>query len=550
MLVNKLKVKLTGMKDFFYKIVGCLICLFIINKFASSQEIKTHIFNLKNFGHVSIPIELDTLSQAIAKNALLENYLENADKAGITKVDKLYNINFGRSILENLDSATTVFWPKKSLLSLLNFDVLLKGDSSSIENEFSLIPSIILKRTKTKLHSAKFKIYLEENNKIEEFKDTIIDVFKNAIELILPSIKIVKFNSKYFNYKNEFPCFKISEYYTLVDSSLKTEYVQDIYSLFKGNWNYLFKFEYETNESEKWALYQDEFLRNLQISETAEDYCFRGNENLLGGKYKLAIQDFNRAIELDPYFTEAIHNRGLAKAELLDYVGAINDYNKVNKISPGLKKTFVNLGNAKFKLQDYEGAIADYSSAIEISQNDASVFHSRGFAKSKINDFQGALKDFDKAIELEPSLIQAFYNRAVVKGHLNDSKGAIQDYSRAIQLNPQFDSAYYNRGVEKGLQKNYLGAIQDFTKAIQLNSRVPNYFLNRGTIKYTMSEYSGALSDLNKAIELKPNFSDAFYNRGLVKIQLGDKKGGCSDFAKALNLGDDTVKRLIIKYCQ
>jgi tetratricopeptide (TPR) repeat protein len=53
-----------------------------------------------------------------------------------------------------------------------------------------------------------------------------------------------------------------------------------------------------------------------------------------------AIAEFNRAIELDPNFAEAIGNRGAAKGALKDFDGALADYDRAIKLmpTPTLKK--------------------------------------------------------------------------------------------------------------------------------------------------------------------------------------------------------------------
>lgn len=60
----------------------------------------------------------------------------------------------------------------------------------------------------------------------------------------------------------------------------------------------------------------------------AEEYFSRGNFKKLLGDYGSAILDFNKAIELDPSFSEAYYQRGIAKTFINDEDGAVSDFNK------------------------------------------------------------------------------------------------------------------------------------------------------------------------------------------------------------------------------
>ncbi len=51
----------------------------------------------------------------------------------------------------------------------------------------------------------------------------------------------------------------------------------------------------------------------------AEEYYDSGVEKANSGDYEGAIEDYNKAIEINPKDADAYHNRGFAKAELGNY---------------------------------------------------------------------------------------------------------------------------------------------------------------------------------------------------------------------------------------
>ena len=67
---------------------------------------------------------------------------------------------------------------------------------------------------------------------------------------------------------------------------------------------------------------------------TAKQYFDMGVSNLVPNQYEKAIDDFTKAIELNPNFAEAYYNRGTVYATFRQYGEALNDWDKVLEIDP------------------------------------------------------------------------------------------------------------------------------------------------------------------------------------------------------------------------
>ncbi len=66
----------------------------------------------------------------------------------------------------------------------------------------------------------------------------------------------------------------------------------------------------------------------------APSFCRRGALYLSRKQFDQAIADFNSAIQLDPKFSNAYSNRGLARNHLLDYAAAAADYEQAIDLNP------------------------------------------------------------------------------------------------------------------------------------------------------------------------------------------------------------------------
>ncbi|MFM6788747.1 MAG: tetratricopeptide repeat protein, partial [Microcystis panniformis] len=116
----------------------------------------------------------------------------------------------------------------------------------------------------------------------------------------------------------------------------------------------------------------------IELAPRAFWYSNRGIIYYNQQKYKLALDDFNKAIELNPNYAEAYGNRGLLYYNQQKYELALSDYDKAIEINHNYAEAYVNRG-VLYRLQEkYELALADYDKAIELNRNDAVAYYNRG----------------------------------------------------------------------------------------------------------------------------------------------------------------------------
>ncbi|HEY3371619.1 MAG TPA: tetratricopeptide repeat protein, partial [Prolixibacteraceae bacterium] len=153
-----------------------------------------------------------------------------------------------------------------------------------------------------------------------------------------------------------------------------------------------------------------------------------------------------------------------------DIDGAIADYDKALEINPKFTNSLINRSNAKLIKNDIKGAIKDLNQAIIIRPHFANAYLLRGLARLELNDYASALRDFDQCLKLEPKNAYAYTNRGLVKQKLEDNKGAITDYNLALQIDPTIANAYMNRGIAKEILK-LPGSDEDFAIAAKLDPK-------------------------------------------------------------------------------
>lgn len=149
-------------------------------------------------------------------------------------------------------------------------------------------------------------------------------------------------------------------------------------------------------------------------SASAYEYNFRGLDKAKAGKFKEAIEDFDKAIEIKPT-GQIYYNRAYSKNMIEDFNGAIQDYDKTIEFEYRLSEAYFERGYSKDQLNNPDGVTDDYTKAIEKNKEYADAYNNRAFTKLKQKDYKAAIKDFDKAIEIKPDFVGAYVNRGFAK---------------------------------------------------------------------------------------------------------------------------------------
>lgn len=169
-----------------------------------------------------------------------------------------------------------------------------------------------------------------------------------------------------------------------------------------------------------------------------------------------AIEDLDKAIELDNTNPEFYRQRGFSKSQEGETLAAAADFEKAINIDPGNADNYNERGLIRLKVEDFQGAVDDFSQAIEIKDDQEYLYRNLGLAKYNNKDFYGAIEDYSTAIDL-------------ISEELRTHK-----YGRAYKF--KLTNAYIMRGASFiALRKSY-EACADFSKSYELGEkRALNY---------------------------------------------------------------------------
>jgi superkiller protein 3 len=229
--------------------------------------------------------------------------------------------------------------------------------------------------------------------------------------------------------------------------------------------------ELEASKNEQQRLALQKNYQQATDALSAEEYFTKGLNAQENGFNELAIEYYQKAINIDPNDADAYGNMGIAYAKLEDYREAIKCYQKVIAIDPNLAAAYGNMGSAYYYLKNYREAIRCFQKAITIDPNDAMAYKSLGNAYYNLEDYREAIRCFQKAIDLDPNYVGAYVNMGNAYVNLQNYREAIRCFQKAIVIDPNYAMAYNNIGYAYTRLDNYDQAVTYFRKAARLGYR-------------------------------------------------------------------------------
>jgi tetratricopeptide (TPR) repeat protein len=303
--------------------------------------------------------------------------------------------------------------------------------------------------------------------------------------------------------------------------------------------------------SQDWASMLDglHFLARQEVLSQQQQgivQAWLGLGNAMMADYERAVFHLTRTIELDPNLAVVSYlGRGAAYGNLGQPERAIEDFDKAIELDPNPTMAYFSRGAAYGNLGQPERAIEDLDKAIELDPNLTMAYFGRGIAHGELGQPERAIEDFDKAIELDPNRAVAYSNRGDAYRKLGQPERAIEDFDKAIELNPNLAVAYLNRGLAYNALSQPERAIEDSDKAIEIDPNLAVAYLNRGLAYNALSQPKRAIEDSDKAIELDPNLAVAYFSRGLAYNALDQTERATEDFDKAIEIDPAGVRKML-----
>lgn len=123
------------------------------------------------------------------------------------------------------------------------------------------------------------------------------------------------------------------------------------------------------------------------------------------------MKDFDEAIELRPDYPAPYYSRGVTNILTGRYREAVDDFNMYMRFNQRDADAYANRGTAYLHLQDTVAAYEDFGRAIRTNREYPRGYLERGSLYMEQGRYDEALADFDTAVRCDTSYIPAYFSR-------------------------------------------------------------------------------------------------------------------------------------------
>lgn len=294
----------------------------------------------------------------------------------------------------------------------------------------------------------------------------------------------------------------------------------------------------------------ESITQQLKENPNSSNYKSRAEALRRLGLRKEAVDDLNKAIELEPANVASHVLRGRVYFEDGMYSEAVNNLDAALKVDPKFAPAYALRANAYLKLKEYSKAVDDANTLLQMDPKSALGLYLRGAANNGLKNYDAAIKDCTDAIAANPKMEKAYFWRAEAYQNSGKFKESVDDFTQAINLQPDYRPALlgrawsnYKQGKDEDALKDCLEAIKfhDADDLIALNKYIgekateadivpePEYLLG----EQIEEDLKNALVLFDDVLKDKPGDSEALRDRGIAYMHLSKYSSAIKDFEGA-----------------
>ncbi|HJL18046.1 MAG TPA: tetratricopeptide repeat protein [Sandaracinaceae bacterium LLY-WYZ-13_1] len=276
-----------------------------------------------------------------------------------------------------------------------------------------------------------------------------------------------------------------------------------------------------------------------RVPETAEMRRQLGAFELRRNDVEAAIEELQRALELDADLPPALFSLGVAYRRAGRLEDAERAFEQLAEADPGHPGLALERGRLFEARGESERAVTAYRSALEEQPDDMDLLLRLGAAQvgaEQIDDAEATLERVRQARPNSPEAHHFFGRVAFARGRYAE---ALTHFRQAVRLDPARGEFHLYVGWA-ALENQQLGeALRRVDEALERDPSLGDAYWVRGEVKLRQGRPADALEDLQRAVELKPSRYAAHAAMGEAYDQLGRLPDAIASYERAVEHVDD-----------
>lgn len=233
----------------------------------------------------------------------------------------------------------------------------------------------------------------------------------------------------------------------------------------------------------------------------------------------------------------AYARRGAASAARRDFKHALDDLNRACDLEPQVAGHFTRRGMIYEALRQPQAALRDFEVALRLDPDAVDARLQRALLREGAKDAEGALDDLQK---LDKTLAPQSHMRsemARMYERLGRQEQALAQWNlwiaahrNEVTLGAALNARCWARAM---LNVELDQALDDCNGALDREPGNAGYLDSRAWVQLRRGRYREALADYDRALEIRPLEAWTLYGRGIARVRLGDQELGRADIDAA-----------------
>ncbi|HMC31886.1 MAG TPA: tetratricopeptide repeat protein [Candidatus Angelobacter sp.] len=195
-------------------------------------------------------------------------------------------------------------------------------------------------------------------------------------------------------------------------------------------------------------------IRKRRNIPEVEDAMDKGQE-LLFKKHdaKASVEEFKRAIKLDPWHGQAYMLLGLARMQLRQWSDAQWAFEEAGKVEPGNAKAYLGVGSALNERKDYVGAQKALEHSLELRPDSAEAHYELARTLWGLGKWQAAEPHVRQAIDLNKDYAGPHALMGNIYLQQENAEAALKEFEECLRLDPEGSMALAVKEIIAQLKK-------------------------------------------------------------------------------------------------
>jgi tetratricopeptide (TPR) repeat protein len=233
----------------------------------------------------------------------------------------------------------------------------------------------------------------------------------------------------------------------------------------------------------------------------------RAQELQQGNKWPEALEQYQRAVELDPQFARAYagiagvygnYFKDSEKAEAA-YQAAMKHFDRMTE-----REKYRTLGTYYLDVaRNFEKAIENYETLVKLYPADDSGHGNLALAYTRAGNLQAAAREVGKNLQIYPGNFLQRYNHAMYSMYAGDFDTAVAEASRVERESPRFEWALLPQALSRLVQGDVAAGRDAYTRMAAISEFGASFAtLGRADLEMYFGHYRQAADLLNQGIAL------------------------------------------------